>query len=45
MAREAKNNLGYVLVYIDGSKINREVEALAYIPKLGAKAANYIGTN
>jgi len=34
-----------VLAYIDGSEINREVGALAYIPKLGAKAANYIEIN
>jgi hypothetical protein len=34
-----------MLAYIDGSKINREVGASACIPKLGAKAANYIGTN
>ena len=42
---EAKNNLGHVLAYIDGSKINGEVGALAYIPELGTKAANYMGTN
>jgi hypothetical protein len=34
-----------MLVYIDGSKINGEVGTLAYIPKLEAKVANYIGIN
>jgi hypothetical protein len=34
-----------VLAYIDRSEINREVGALACIPKLGAKVANYIGIN
>ena len=42
---EAKNNLGYVLVYTDGSKIKGEVGALVYIPELETKAANYMGTN
>ena len=43
--QEAKNNLGHVLVYIDGSKIKGEVGALVCILELGTKAANYIGTN
>ena len=43
--QEAKNNLGHVLVYTDGSKIKREVGALVYILELGTKVANYIGTN
>ena len=43
--QEAKNNLKYILVYIDSSEIKGEVEALVYILKLGTKAANYIGTN
>ena len=43
--REAKNNLGHVLVYIDGSKIKGEVGALVYILELGTKVANYIGIN
>jgi hypothetical protein len=34
-----------MLAYIDSSEINGEVGALAYIPKLGAKVANYIGIN
>ena len=45
IAREAKSNPGHVLAYADGSEINGEVGALACIPELGAKAANYIGTN
>jgi hypothetical protein len=45
IAREAKNNLGHVLVYTDGSEINGEVGASACIPELEAKVANYIGTN
>ena len=43
--QEAKNNLGHVLVYIDGSEIKGEVGALVYILELETKAANYIGTN
>ena len=42
---ETKNNLGYVLVYIDSSEIKKEVKALACILELKTKAANYIGTN
>ena len=45
ITQEAKSNLGYVLAYINGSEINRKVGALVYIPKLEAKAANYIGIN
>ena len=43
--QEAKNNLGYVLAYIDGSEIKGEVEASACILELGTKAANYMETN
>ena len=43
--QEAKNKLGHVLVYTDGSKIKGEVGALVYILELETKAANYIGTN
>jgi hypothetical protein len=45
IAQEARDNPGHVLAYTDGSKINGEVGASACIPELGAKAANYIGTN
>ena len=43
--QEAKNNLGHVLVYTDGSEIKGEVGALAYILELETKVANYIGIN
>ena len=43
--QKAKNNLGYILVYTDGSEIKGEVGASAYILELRTKAANYIGTN
>ena len=43
--QEAKNNLGHVLVYIDGSKIKGEVGALVCILELEIKVANYIGMN
>ena len=43
--QEAKNNLGHVLAYIDGSEIKGEVGASACILELGTKAANYMGTN
>ena len=42
---EAKNNLGHVLAYIDGSEIKGEVGALVYILELETKVANYIGIN
>ena len=45
IVQKAKNNLGHILVYIDGSKIKGEVGALVYILKLKTKAANYIGMN
>ena len=45
IVQEAKNNLGYILVYINSSEIKGEVEASACIPELGTKVANYIKTN
>jgi len=45
ITQEAKNNLEYILVYINSNEINEEVGALACIPKLKAKMVNYIKTN